>query len=115
MLNRIGNEISKNLSWAFEKAAEVGERIANARAIGGGTKGRRQGRPFVSLWRACIGVRGDRARYESRDVFIVSLPELFLHFLHTRCAAEIYGEWLEAEVIIGCKHRRGTDSTSRWR
>jgi hypothetical protein len=51
MLNRIGNEISKNLSWAFEKAAEVGERIANARAFGGGTKGRRQGRPFVSLWR----------------------------------------------------------------
>ena len=68
-----------------------------------------------TLLRACIGVRGDRARYESRDVCIVSLPELFLHFLHKRCAAEIYGEWLEAEVIIGCKHRRGTDSTSRWR
>jgi hypothetical protein len=40
MLNRIGNEISKNLSLAFEKAAEVGERIASARAFGGGTKGR---------------------------------------------------------------------------
>ena len=51
MLNRIGNETSKNLSLAFEKAAEVGERIASARAFGGGTKGRRQGRPFVSLWR----------------------------------------------------------------
>ena len=53
MLNRIGNEISKNLSWAFEKAAEVGERIANARAFGGGTKGR-AARQALCVLVACV-------------------------------------------------------------
>jgi len=60
--------------------------------------------------------------YESRDVFIISLPELFLLFLHARCADELYKEWLQAEVVIGCKLRRGTNAgdaghwqRQRWR
>ena len=45
--------------------------------------------------------------YEARDVYVVNLPELFLHFLHTRYAGDIYEEWLEAEIIIGRKPPRG--------
>ena len=45
--------------------------------------------------------------YEARDVYVVNLPELFLHFLHTRHADDIYNEWLGAEIIIGCKAPRG--------
>ena len=44
------------------------------------------------------------AAYESRDVFIVSLPELLLT-PHGRTAAEVYDEWQEAEVIIGSRRR----------
>ena len=45
--------------------------------------------------------------YEARDVYVVNLPELFLHFLHTRYAGDIYDEWLWAEIIIGRKPPRG--------
>ena len=45
--------------------------------------------------------------YEARDVYVVNLPELFLHNLHTRCAGDIYNEWLSAEIIIGRKAPRG--------
>ena len=45
--------------------------------------------------------------YEARDVYVVNLPELFLHFLHTRHADDIYDEWLGAEIIIGRKAPRG--------
>ena len=45
--------------------------------------------------------------YEARDVYIVNLPELFLHFLHTRIADDIYYQWLCAEIIIGRKPPRG--------
>ena len=45
--------------------------------------------------------------YEARDVYVVNLPELFLHFLHTRTAADIYDEWCGAEIIIGRKPPRG--------
>ena len=45
--------------------------------------------------------------YEARDVYVVNLPELFLHFLHTRYASDIYDEWLWAEIIIGRKPPRG--------
>ena len=45
--------------------------------------------------------------YEARDVYVVNLPELFLHFLHTRTAADIYDEWRGAEIIIGRKPPRG--------
>ena len=65
--------------------------------------------------------------YEARDVYVVNLPELFLHFLHTRYASDIYDEWLCAEIIIGRKPPRGQSGkgkgkgkggekgTSRWR
>ena len=45
--------------------------------------------------------------YEARDVYVVNLPELFLHFRHTRYARDIYKEWLWAEIIIGRKPPRG--------
>ena len=45
--------------------------------------------------------------YEARDVYVVNLPELFLHFLRTRYAGDIYDEWLGAEIIIGRKPPRG--------
>ena len=45
--------------------------------------------------------------YEARDVYVVNLPELFLHFLHTRYAGDICDEWLWAEIIIGRKPPRG--------
>ena len=45
--------------------------------------------------------------YEARDVYVVNLPELFLHFLHTRYAGDIYDAWLGAEIIIGRKPPRG--------
>ena len=59
------------------------------------------------------------AGYESRDVFVTSLPDLFLDNLSKRDAATLYEEWLEAEIIIGCKPKRGSNnslvkSTSRW-
>ena len=44
-----------------------------------------------------------REAYEGRDVYIVGLPELFFFNLHTRTAEDVYNEWLEAEIIIGCK------------
>ena len=45
--------------------------------------------------------------YEARDVYVVNLPELFLHFLRARYADDIYDEWLWAEIIIGRKPPRG--------
>ena len=36
-----------------------------------------------------------------------NLPELFLHFLHSRYADEIYDEWRRSEIIIGRKPPRG--------
>ena len=45
--------------------------------------------------------------FEARDVFIIGLPELFMIFLHSRTARELYDEWLEAEIIIGRKPPRG--------
>ncbi len=50
------------------------------------------------------------AAYDSRDVFIVSLPELFIANIDHRTAADIYSEWLEAEIIIGRKSRRGSST-----
>ena len=47
------------------------------------------------------------AAYEARNVFIASLPELLLKFLHQRTAAELYQEWICREVIIGRRPRRG--------
>ena len=56
-----------------------------------------------TLLRACSG---EQEGYESRDVFVVSLPELFLTFLHTRFAAQVLDDWLETEVIVrGTTHR----------
>ena len=57
-----------------------------------------------------------REAYEGRDVYIVGLPELFFFNLHTRTAEDIYNEWNEAEIIIGCKSERGTEGTPgrRW-
>ena len=40
-----------------------------------------------------------------------NLPELFLHFLHTRYAGDIYDEWLE--IIIGRKPPRGQSSKGK--
>ena len=45
--------------------------------------------------------------YEARDVYVVNLPELFLHFLHSRYADEFYDEWRRSEIIIGRKPPRG--------
>ena len=51
--------------------------------------------------------------FEARDVCIVGLPELFPRHLHSRTAEEFYGEWLDAEIIIGRKPApRGQ---KRWR
>ena len=53
------------------------------------------------------------AAYEARDVYVVNLPELFLHNLHIQCARDIYKEWLSAEIIIGRKAPRGSVPRSR--
>ena len=47
------------------------------------------------------------AEYEARNVFITNLPEVLLLHLHTRTAALVYEEWLQCEVIIGKRPRRG--------
>ena len=47
------------------------------------------------------------AAYESRNVFIVNLPEILLHRMWTHTAAEVYDRWSECEVIIGKRPRRG--------
>ena len=47
------------------------------------------------------------AAYESRNVFIVNLPEILLHRIWTHTAAEVYDRWSECEVIIGKRPRRG--------
>ena len=52
------------------------------------------------------------AAYESRNVFIVNLPEILLKRMWTHTAAEVYEQWSECEVIIGKRPRRGH---SRWR
>ena len=51
--------------------------------------------------------------YEARDVYVVNLPELFLHFLHTGYADDIYNEWLRAEIIIGRKPPRGQSGSRK--
>ena len=47
------------------------------------------------------------AAYEARNVFITNLPEVLLLHLHTRTAEQVYQEWLQCEVIIGKRPRRG--------
>ena len=47
------------------------------------------------------------AAYEARDVYICNLAELFLAHIDHKTAAELYQQWLEAEVIIGKRPRRG--------
>ena len=47
------------------------------------------------------------AAYEARNVFITNLPEVLLLHLDTRTAAVVYQEWLQCEVIIGKRPRRG--------
>ena len=53
--------------------------------------------------------------FGARNVYIVNLPELFLHVLNDRAAGEVYQEWLRAEVIIGRRPRRGKAHASRCR
>ena len=45
--------------------------------------------------------------YEARNVFITNLPEVLLLHLDTHTAAEVYQKWLQCEVIIGKRPRRG--------
>ena len=47
------------------------------------------------------------AAYEARNVCITSLPEVLLFHLHQRTAEKVYQEWLECEIIIGKRPRRG--------
>ena len=47
------------------------------------------------------------AAYESRNVFIVNLPEILLQRMWTHTAKEVNDQWLECEVIIGKRPRRG--------
>ena len=47
------------------------------------------------------------AVYEARNVFITNLPEVLLLHLDTHTAAEVYQKWLQCEVIIGKRPRRG--------
>ena len=47
------------------------------------------------------------AEYESRNVFIVSLPEILLVRMWTCTAAEVYAQWLQCETIIGKRPRCG--------
>ena len=53
--------------------------------------------------------------YESRNVYIVSLPEIlrFASRSSWATAAEVYDAWRECEVIIGKRPRSG-HNTSRW-
>ena len=60
-----------------------------------------------TIVRVAAGQPSLTTAYEARDVYVVNLPELFLHNLHTRCAGDIYNEWLSAEIIIGRKAPRG--------
>ena len=45
--------------------------------------------------------------FEARDVFIVSLPEIFLR-QSSSTAADTYEQWLQCEVIIGKRPPRGS-------
>ena len=53
--------------------------------------------------------------FEAGNVYIVNLPELFLHVLNDRTAGDVYEEWLRAEVIIGRRPRSGKERTSACR
>ena len=57
---------------------------------------------------------GAAAGYESRDVFITSLPELFCENIDRHDAATLYEEWLKAEITIGCKPKRGSRQSAYW-
>ena len=59
-----------------------------------------------TILRTAAGLRLNDA-YESRNVFIVSLPEILLFSMQTRTAKEVYEKWEECEVIIGKRARRG--------
>ena len=59
-----------------------------------------------TILRTAAGVRMNDA-YESRNVFVVSLPEILLFSMQTRTAKEVYEQWEECEVIIGKRARRG--------
>ena len=82
----------------FQLQRQAGWR--HAPAVGG------CGQPSTTIVREAAGQPMSTA-YEARDVYVVNLPELFLHFLHTRYAGDIYHEWLCAEIIIGRKPPRG--------
>ena len=45
--------------------------------------------------------------YEARNVYIATLPTLFLSCVNDHTAAEAYDEWARAEVIIGRRPRLG--------
>ena len=62
-----------------------------------------------TIVRRSAGQPFERA-YEARNVFITNLPEAFLFHKHQRTAAQVYQEWLECEVIIGKRPRRGRDA-----
>ena len=47
------------------------------------------------------------AAYEARSVFITNLPEVLLLHLDKHTAAVVYQKWLQCEVIIGKRPRRG--------
>ena len=49
------------------------------------------------------------AAYEARSVFITSLPEVLLLHIDkgTGTAEQVYQQWLECEIIIGKRARRG--------
>ena len=45
--------------------------------------------------------------HDGRDAFVISLPELFVMVFDSRVAGDVYEEWLQADIIIGKKLRRG--------
>ena len=57
--------------------------------------------------------------YEARNVYIANLPEVLLR-MHQCTAEAVYQEWLQCEIIIGKRLRRGWGPAvgghaSRWR
>ena len=77
-----------------------------------------QANPFGSMNSSILRMARDQPlaeAFEARNVYIVNLPELFLHVLNDRTAGEVYQEWLRAEVIIGRRPRREQGRTSCWR
>ena len=60
----------------------------------------------TTIVRRCAG-QPLAAMYEARNVFITSLQEIILSHLHRHTASHVHNEWLECEVIIGKRPRRG--------